>query len=258
MKTILLSGLLVLCSSALAQTAPAQTAPATPAQPAQIPPVQAPPAQSQPQSQPAPAQPPAWAVCDAARDPKNYKDDDLWAVIINRGEGDWLFGESSYWGYRDANTAASKPYLQRFAGALRALGTELIIVQVPPKAAAEARHLGNGVPKTLDPQWAGETYARFVQMLGEAGIYAPDLLALYRAQPGDVPFFFERDHHWTPAAAALTSKAIAGYVAGRELLKDVPAVEFTLTQKARPNTQSLGGRWLNCATRTYQFRNTRR
>lgn len=243
MKRILMTGLLALCSAALAQTpGPAQSpAPAQTPSPAQTPTPTPPPAQTATPT-PAPVQPPAWAVCDAARDPKNYKEDDLWAVIINRGEGDWLFGESSYWGYGEANIAASAPYFQRFARALKDRGTELVIVQVPPRAAAEARHLGNDVPGTVYPREAGETYTRFVQMLNAAGIYAPDLLALKAAQSGEVPFFFERDHHWTPAAAALTSRQIAQHLAGRDTLKDVPVAEYVLTQKARLSTQSLGGR----------------
>jgi len=210
MKTLVLTGLLALVSTALGQAA-------------------------------TPAPTPTWAVCDAARDPRNYKEDDLWAVIINRGEGGWLFGESSYWGYSDPAPVA--PAFRRFADTLRARGTELVMVQVPPKSSTEIARLGNDAPKNADPVYLGDTYSRFVEMLNASGIYAPDLRRLYRAQGKDAPpFFFERDHHWTPAGAALAAKAVAGHLKAGKALNDVATVEFVLKEKTATNTQSLGGR----------------
>lgn len=186
------------------------------------------------------AQSSTWTLCDAAKDPKSFPADAQSAVITGRGTGDWLFGTSSFWGYSDPTPDA--PYFRRFAEVLKTKGVKLIIVQVPPRGGTETQYLANAAPKGLVPANLARSYTSYVGMFNANDIFSPDLIALYDKSKRIKPFFFERDHHWTPEAATVTAVAINQYLISQGILSQIPETRFTLQKKIAQNNSTFGSR----------------
>ena len=99
--------------------------------------------------------------------------------------------------------------------ALKQRGTTMIFLLIPPRGIVARSHLDRSQPgqANYDAASARASYRASVANLQALGIVVPDLLALEEQAPADEPFFFRRDHHWTPFGAKRAAEAVAAVLA---------------------------------------------
>lgn len=132
-----------------------------------------------------------------------------------QGLGGWLF-EPSDLVERLELCAPLHPYLDRLATALKRQGVTPLALVVPTRGSVHYALMGqNRALAAYDPGAAAEGYRAFLKELRRAGFIAPDLLEV---APGAPPFFFRRDHHWSPAGARRSAQRLAQTLQGAGLL----------------------------------------
>jgi alginate biosynthesis protein AlgX len=132
---------------------------------------------------------------------------------MTQGKDGWFFRIN-----RDLNspliiTPEVEQLFARFAAALERRGTTLVLVPVPPRAAIAREFLDTSVTEQaiFSPDKALANYRHITQALGRVGVLMPNLLEtdpLPFDMPEDKPFFFRRDHHWTPWGARAVAQKI--------------------------------------------------
>jgi alginate O-acetyltransferase complex protein AlgJ len=99
------------------------------------------------------------------------------------------------------------PVIQKYNEELKALGVELLLVPVPPKALIYPEKLSDKIdPKTV-PSMAG-----FYAKLKAVGVNVLDLETVFReerAKNPDKQLYCATDTHWSPYACQLTAKLVA-------------------------------------------------
>lgn len=99
------------------------------------------------------------------------------------------------------------PVITKYAEELKALGVELLLVPVPPKAAIYPEKLSD----KLDAKSAPSMAAYFAKLKG-AGVEVLDLETVFkeeRTKNPDKQLYCATDSHWSPYAAQLVAKLIA-------------------------------------------------
>jgi hypothetical protein len=157
-----------------------------------------------------------------------------------RGADGWLFSRPElrhltvgpFWGEaaRAVSTAENEewrdpiPAIVQFHNDLKALGVELLLVPVPPKAALYADKLCEAVTADADGRLprVDTQHQAFYQALREQGVQVMDLtpvmLNLRRARAGDAAkpeANCQTDTHWSPGAIEAVSAELARWIAGR-------------------------------------------
>lgn len=164
--------------------------------------------------------------------------------VAIKGEDGWLFlaadlrhaGVGKFWGDEakevsragKGDHADPVPAIVSFNDQLRALGIELLLVPVPPKAVVYAdkvpdspvRPDPNGRVPRVDPH-----HQAFYKLLGEKGVRvldpAPWLLAA-RADDDRQPPYCKTDTHYSPAACEIIARHLAETIRKREWYADAP------------------------------------
>ena len=77
-------------------------------------------------------------------------------------------------------------------------------------------HLTDEEKARFDFDLAKANYLKSIEGFRKAGIWTPDLSPLFDERDVETPYYFQADHHWTPAGAERTARLVA------ETLKDVP------------------------------------
>ena len=135
-------------------------------------------------------------------------------VVI--GENGVLFTDEELIGYKDeaAVEAAKLELILRVKAALAAKGVGLVVALLPAKVRIEEAALGRPWPE--GPRGR---YDRFLGMLAEHGVTAPDLRpALVGLEARGTPAFLRTDTHWTPAGAQATADLLAQSILAQRLL----------------------------------------
>lgn len=175
-------------------------------------------------------------LCEEAFYPSQYRTNDRWAMLAHQGKNGWLFGQMDW--QVPQSSIDSQEYLQKLVQAFKKQGTQVVMVDVPPRLIVHQNMLEKTRrPQAFSVQEYRNNYAAFHKALQKLGIIAPNLLedALkYRAGP----YFQKTDHHWTTEAA----KHVAGLIA-KEILKlpaaqKIPQVSSTLKITRRANNGS--------------------
>ncbi len=118
----------------------------------------------------------------------------------------WLFEPSDLVVRLDL-CAPLHAYLDRLATALKRQGVTPLALVVPTRGSVHYASMGQNPALTAyDPGAAAEGYRAFLRELRHAGFIVPDLLSV---APGTPPFFFRRDHHWSPAGARRSARHLA-------------------------------------------------
>lgn len=175
---------------------------------------------------PSPAQ--AWEVCDQATDPANYPPHDRWAVIADKGLGDWIFAQGEL--LPPANISRALDTLARLSRALRARGIAPVMVVIPPRLAVAEDKLDLDRPAFSAYRLGSmaDSYSRTLAELRKAGWEVPDLAAI-AADSGLGPDFFNAmDHHWSTAGTNATAEVIAELLADAKELERVQRTPFSL------------------------------
>lgn len=104
--------------------------------------------------------------------------------------------------------------ITKYNDELKALGVDLLVMPVPPKAAIYPDKLAAGVSATMVPSLGG-----FLKKLEAAGVQTLDLQTEYlkaRAAAPDQQLYCATDSHWSPAGAELAAKLVAAKFASRQ------------------------------------------
>lgn len=111
--------------------------------------------------------------------------------------------------------------------ALRSAGIDVLVLVVPSKVSIYPEHLAAGIP--APPERDGD----FVRLLRERGLWAPDLVALYREAKGERLLYQPNDTHWTKWGQRLVAAEVAAEVRTRYPgLRPLPYREFPRTTDA--------------------------
>jgi alginate biosynthesis protein AlgX len=143
---------------------------------------------------------------------------------MTQGKDGWFFRIT-----RDLNsqlllTPEAEKLFSRLAFALQRRGTLLVLSPVPPRATVARDYLDmkNPVQAAFSPDKATENYQHVTRSLAQAGVMMPDLFETTpppREMSAERPFFFKRDHHWTPYGARAVAQKIGELVKATELYK---------------------------------------
>lgn len=99
------------------------------------------------------------------------------------------------------------PVIAKYAADLKALGVELLLVPVPPKAAIYPQKLNAEVDPSTVP-----SLVPFYEKLRVAGVEVLDLETLFKEQLAanpDKQLYCATDSHWSPYAAQLVAEVVA-------------------------------------------------
>ncbi|WP_394558457.1 alginate O-acetyltransferase [Aquipseudomonas alcaligenes] len=157
-------------------------------------------------------------LCPAAHNPANYntKELDFHSMLID-GQNGWLFRTKNDLRIDIGTTPQGYAQLKRFRDALKARGTELLIVFQPTKGLVVRNKLTPEWYSKFDYETAKANYIKTIENFRKAGIWAADYSPLFDEQGKKTDFFFKDDHHWTPRGAKDTARLTA------EVLKQIPA-----------------------------------
>lgn len=159
------------------------------------------------------------SLCAAATDPASVGRPGPRLVA---GADGWLFRPQQDLITNYDPTAAGADALRALRDALAERGTTLVLVRLPPRGVVHAA------------QWSADhadttrAYHDHIAWLREAGLEVVDLSSA--TQPPDAPFYYPRDHHWTPAGARASAEAVASHLTGLVGDTPLPPAEFHLKQ----------------------------
>ncbi len=151
--------------------------------------------------------------CDAARNPSSYQGQ--WFYRLHEGPDGWLFRDDDLEQTFSVSSQTLRA-LSRLNEALAARGTTLVMVAQPPRGTA----LPQGSLPGYNPDTVNSQYRRLREALEQHGILVTDLAAFVATTPD---FFFRRDHHWTPAGAEASARAVADTMEASDVYGDVAA-----------------------------------
>lgn len=192
-------------------------------------------------------------LCPEAQDANAYNTAEL---AENRqlidGQDGWLYRSDV-----DLNTDFSPDHpdaygdLRRFAEALRARGTELVLVYLPTRGLTQPDSLTPGQRAHYDHDAAARSYAAQLNAFRDQGVQVPDLTPLLRASPQEKAYYFKRDRHWTPSGAQRTAQLVAETVRSLAVYEELPKQSFTTM---RAGMLRKGGSLQHAATQLCGFR----
>ena len=186
--------------------------------------------------------------------------------MIVVGRGGWLFlarelrhvSVGRFWGpaarkvsrARKPEHADPLPAILDFHRQLEALGIELLLVPVPPKAVVYPEQVSDkvalpqGTPRRLDPQ-----HRAFYKLLGEKGVPVLDLTPEFLARRGDKAgaLYCKHDTHWSGLGCVLAAEQIARHIRGRPWLKGIRTEAFASETR---EVEIAGDLWRSLADET--------
>ena len=122
---------------------------------------------------------------------------------------------------------ASIDGLERFIQAIRAQDITPVVVLLPTPAltspTAQAAIGADADWSLVEMEASHQATLRWLRSNGAVVISALDVA---RAQQGEEPFFFLRDHHWTPEGSRATAQAVADVLRNHEQWSTVPHRTF--------------------------------
>jgi len=139
------------------------------------------------------------------------------------------------------------PVIAQYSADLKALGVDLILVPVPPKAAIYPDQLA----ADLDPS-AAPSMRPFLEKISASGVQVLDLESLFRehrSQHPDQPLYCATDSHWSPLGAQLAAAATAKRLSSHPALAQRTPTPFTV---AAPETLEFHGDLLSDAEKATQ------
>lgn len=197
---------------------------------------------------------PCCRLCPRAGDPAAYVGGSKtladFSLLVDGRDG-WLFRTGLDLTTRFDISDDSLAELHRLVVALRARGTELVMVYQPPRGLMDVHALTPQQRAAYDFAHARRSYAEALARLRSSGATVPALDRL-ADEPDDYDYYFRRDHHWTPAGAEHTARYVAEAIKAMPAYAKLPHREFTTQASgiiAKPGTlqkvaaQLCGGAW---------------
>lgn len=170
---------------------------------------------------------PCCSICPQALDDATYSGDMSEFGKLVQGKDDWLFRTNTDLMTQMGTSAEGYQHLQRLRDGLAKRGVELMVVYIPTRGMANAAMLSPEVRQGYDLQLAKDNYRTVVAKIRSLGIKVPDLSRLLDEHgSAEQPFFFKRDHHWTPTGARFTAGLVADELRKSAVFKKIPQQEF--------------------------------
>lgn len=118
-------------------------------------------------------------------------------------------------------------------------GVRLVLVPVPARGTAMARHLHGGAPELtqgFDANLARRSYDMLVAQVKKNGVAVVNLMPALESTSDGKDYFLTADHHWNALGSEEAAKEIAKFLASDLLTKDLVRAEHS--------TRSTGSRTL--------------
>lgn len=150
-------------------------------------------------------------LCEDAADEDSYDGNDF--LMLRQGLDGWLFRDRADFRILKPLEAETTEGIRDLVAALKARGTELVIVVPPTRGIAAADKVDRADPGQADFDVAKATaaYRARLDALRAAGALVPDVLAANTALGAD--FFLKRDTHWSAEGARVSAEAVAAALA---------------------------------------------
>ena len=169
-------------------------------------------------------------LCPAASDPATYQGYLDGFRMIVQGDDGWLFRTEDDLLDRFAlqpDTYEAIGLLQR---RLAEHGVSLVMLPIPPRGVMAWEHLPDHIAQGFARDMARVGYQVLLEDLRQQGVIVPKLGQLAYG-PVEAPFYFKRDHHWTPHGAKLTAQQVAETLRAAEGFAQIPRKSFTTRQQ---------------------------
>lgn len=128
-----------------------------------------------------------------------------------QGQGDWLFRSDIELATQFTIDDHVVVDLARMVRAFKAHGTQILMLDFPPRGVLHADKLLPGDRRGFNDKLALANYRAALQRFRDAGFIVPDY-GLLAEHPDGTEYFFHRDGHWTPDGARRTAELIADTV----------------------------------------------
>ena len=166
-------------------------------------------------------------ICPQALDDATYTGDMSDFSKLVQGKDDWLFRTKTDLMTQMGTTPEGYAHLEQLSDRLKAMGTQLMIVYIPTRGMANADKLSPETRQMFEFDLAEDNYHKVIEKMRSLGILVPDLTPMLEEHgEADKPYFYKRDHHWTPYGAEFAAKLVAEELRRSEIFKSVPRKEF--------------------------------
>lgn len=145
-------------------------------------------------------------------------------TTLLQGKDGWLFRTDDDLRTSFGPDAAGYAALRRFDAALKARGTELVMVYQPSRGLMHPDKLPASARRQFNPEAARAAYRHALQRFRALGITVPPLDHLFGE---DGAYFYRGDHHWTPEGARRTAQVVADTIRGLPQFAGIPRKKFT-------------------------------
>ncbi|MEC9405844.1 MAG: alginate biosynthesis protein AlgX [Pseudomonadota bacterium] len=169
-------------------------------------------------------------LCPAAADPATYQGYLEGFRMIVQGKNGWLFRTEDDLLDQFAlqpQTYAAIGTLQR---RLAEHGVTLVMLPIPPRGLMAWEQLPDHIAQGFARDMARVGYQVLLEDLRQQGVVVPRLGQLVYG-PSPSPFYFKRDHHWTPHGARRTAQQVAEALQAMDRFAQIPAKTFTTRQQ---------------------------
>lgn len=173
---------------------------------------------------------PCCDLCPAAANPATYTGYLDGFRMMVQGKNGWLFRTEDDLKDRYALLPSTYQSVAMLQQRLEARGVTLVMLPLPPRGLMAWQNLPEQLRQGVSRDMARVGYQVLLEDLRSAGVVVPELgQLLYGNQ--DQPFYFKRDHHWTPSGAKRTAAVTAETLRGLDAYKNIPGKTFTTRQQ---------------------------
>jgi alginate biosynthesis protein AlgX len=148
-------------------------------------------------------------------------------TTLVQGQDNWLFRTDIDLMTNFATPPEGLAQLKRLNDALKAHGTQLVIVYQPTRGLVHPNRLSERERAAFNYDAAVASYRKTLGDFEKLGIVAPDLTSLFNEKADEEkPYFFLGDHHWTPYGAERTAEVVADQLQNLPAIRQLPKTEF--------------------------------
>ncbi|NKF22429.1 alginate O-acetyltransferase AlgX-related protein [Solimonas marina] len=166
-------------------------------------------------------------LCPKAADPTSYDGSSYLNDfrVLEQGRKGWLFRSKMDLATHIDINDESIAQLHRLVTALRARGSELVIVLQPPRGLMDPDMLTTAERARYDFATAKQSYANALARIRLSGAQVAPLDTLVNEHKG-YEYFFRRDHHWTPEGARHTAAVVAQTIKSLPAYRQIPQQQY--------------------------------
>ena len=171
------------------------------------------------------------AFCDAIRDEKTYdrKHYKSYKMLV-QGDDGWIFRTFSDFRTDFSLTDTTIRNMKNLTKAFKSQGVEFVVLVPPTRGllhSDKVRDVETLKYKFTDPERVQKNYVEFLKTLRKQKI---NIVGLPKQEIGQ-PFFYMRDHHWSPTGARITAEELATFIKGLGVYKTLDKTKYKTVSK---------------------------